>query len=231
MEGIVIRPRMILNIFSSADGKTATARGRNVSEWTKEGIDGGAHEYVNRLYDEFDCDGMISGSETLMVFGNHWIELDKPLYEPKKSKAYIVFDGKGRINWYQTEGLLVVTREDVSNDYIKQLDSKGINYIQAGRGEHIDLHKALEQLYKMGFRKLGMNGGAGMSGAFLREGLIDEISMVFSPLAIGGSNTPGIFDGEELETLDRAAILELVDMKRTSTGTVWLHYLVKARSE
>ncbi|WP_155982731.1 hypothetical protein [Paucisalibacillus sp. EB02] len=76
---------------------------------------------------------MISGSETLMVFGNHWVELDKPLYGPKKSKAYIVFDGRGRINWYQTEGLLVVTKDDVSDNYIKQLEAMKSEYIQAGR--------------------------------------------------------------------------------------------------
>ncbi|WP_042149386.1 dihydrofolate reductase family protein [Paucisalibacillus sp. EB02] len=67
-----------------------------------------------------------------------------------------------------------------------------------------------------------MNGGT-----FLREGLIDEISLAYAPLAIGGSNTPGIFDGVELETIDQATVLELVDMKKMDMGTVWLHYLVK----
>ena len=223
----MIRPRIILNIFSSADGKTTTARGRNVAEWTAEGIDGEAHEYTNRLYDDMNCDGLISGSETLMVFSNHWVELEKPLYEPKKSKAYIVFDGRGRINWYQTEGLLVVTREDVSGEYINQLNQKGIKFVQAGKGEHIDLHLALEKLYEMGYRTLGMNGGAGINGAFLRQGLIDEISLFLAPLAIGGSNTPGIFDGEALKSLDKAAKLELLDMKKLDTSTVWLHYRVK----
>src|SRR5690606_33380360 len=221
------RPRIILNIFSSVDGKTTTARDRNVTEWTAKGLDGDAHEYTNRLYDELNCDGLVSGSETLMVFGNHWVELDKPLYEPKKSKAYIVFDGRGRINWYQSDGLLVVTREDVSNDYIQQLKEKEIPYIQAGRGDYIDLHLALEKLYEKGFKRLGLNGGALMNGAFLREGLIDEVSLFFAPLAIGGSNTPSIFDGPELETLDDAAKLELLDMKKLRGGTVWLHYLVK----
>jgi riboflavin biosynthesis pyrimidine reductase len=230
MEGrMMMRPRMILNIFSSVDGKTATARGRNVTEWTAEGMDGEAHEYTNRLYDEMNCDGLVSGSETLMVFSNHWIEMEKPLYEPYKSKAYIVFDGRGRINWYQTEGLLVVTREDVSDKYIKQLQDKGIDYIQAGNGEHIDLHLALEKLYEKGYRRLGINGGAGINGAFLRQGLIDEISLWFAPVAIGGSNTPGIFDGVELESLDDASKLELIDMKKLDTGTVWLHYHVKRK--
>ncbi|WP_053074920.1 RibD family protein [Ornithinibacillus californiensis] len=221
------RPTVILNIFSSVDGKTTTARGRNVTEWTAAEIDGEAHELTNRLYDELDCDGLISGSETLMVFGDHWVELDKPLYEPQKSRAYIVFDGRGRINWYQTEGLLVVTKENISKEYLEQLEDKGISYIQAGSGEHINLALALEKLFDMGFRKLGLSGGAGINGAFLRQGLIDEISLTLAPLAIGGSDTPSIFDGEEIKRLEDVVKLELLDVKKTEGGSVWLHYLVK----
>jgi hypothetical protein len=44
--------------------------------------------------------------------GNNCFELKKPVYQPKKSKAYISFDSGGRIDRYQTDGLLVVTKEN-----------------------------------------------------------------------------------------------------------------------
>lgn len=106
--------------------------------------------------------------ETLMVFASDWIALETPIYELKKSKAYIVIDGRGRIDWQQTEGLIVVTREDVAPAYIKQLKKKKIRYIQAGRGEYVDLPLARSLLYDMGFRKLGLSGGGSINGAFLR---------------------------------------------------------------
>jgi riboflavin biosynthesis pyrimidine reductase len=93
------KPEVILNIFSSIDGKITTAPGKNVAEWTAAGIDGEANEITHQLYDDLDCDGLVSGSESLIVWGKDWVELDKPIYVPQKSKAYIVFDGKGRINW------------------------------------------------------------------------------------------------------------------------------------
>ncbi|WP_159462053.1 hypothetical protein [Salirhabdus sp. Marseille-P4669] len=31
----MVRPKVILNVFSSVDGKITTAPNRNVSEWTK----------------------------------------------------------------------------------------------------------------------------------------------------------------------------------------------------
>ncbi|MGP4107846.1 RibD family protein [Virgibacillus sp. L01] len=221
------RPEVILNVFSSVDGKITTAPEKNVAEWAAAGIDGEANEITHQLYDELNCDGLASGSESLIVWGKDWVELDKPIYEPKKSKAYIVFDGKGRIDWYQTEGLLVVTKENVSVEYIQQLKEKGINHILAGTGEFIDLSIALNKLYDMGYRKLGLSGGGSINGAFLRRGLIDEISLVIAPLAIGGTATPSIFDSKDLKDLDDATNLELKNVKPVGNGSVWLRYKVK----
>ncbi|WLD94390.1 hypothetical protein [Alkalihalobacillus sp. AL-G] len=83
------KPEIILNVFSSIDGKMTTGPGRNVSEWTAAGIDGEANELTHQLYDELKCDGLMSGSESLIVWGNDWIELERSIYEPKLSKAYI----------------------------------------------------------------------------------------------------------------------------------------------
>ncbi|WP_181898639.1 RibD family protein [Halobacillus trueperi] len=220
------KPEVVLNVFSSIDGKITTAPKRDVAEWTAAGIDGEAQEVTHQLYDELDCDGLVSGSESLIVWGANGVELDRPIYEPKKSKAYIVFDGRGRIDWYQTEGLLVVTREDVSKKYIQQLEEKGITYISAGTGAHIDLPLALHKLYELGYRRLGLSGGGVINGAFLRQGLIDEISLVIAPLAIGGTTTPSIFDSEDLKELNDVTRIELKNMKTVGNGSIWLHYKV-----
>ncbi|MFZ3579494.1 RibD family protein [Virgibacillus sp. DJP39] len=221
------RPQVVLNVFSSIDGRITTAPDRNVAEWTATGIDGEANEITHQLYDDLNCDGLISGSESLIVWGKNWVELEKPIYEPKKSKAYIVFDGKGRIDWQQTEGLIVVTRESVSKEYMRQLEEKRIDYILAGTGEYINLPLALQKLYDRGFRKVGLSGGGSINGAFLRQGLIDEISLVLAPLAIGGKNTPSVFDCKNLSDLEGVTKLELLNTKSVGNGAVWLHYNVQ----
>ncbi|WLD94391.1 dihydrofolate reductase family protein [Alkalihalobacillus sp. AL-G] len=143
-------------------------------------------------------------------------------------KLTFVFDGRGRINWHQTEGLIVVTREDVSKTYIEQLENNGIRYILAGTGKHIDLSLALEKLYDIGFQKLGLSGGGSIKGVFLRQGLIDEISLVLAPLAVGGRQTPSIFDSEELESLDGVTQLELLNTRPIGEqGAIRLHYRVR----
>ncbi|WP_421385167.1 RibD family protein [Bacillus salacetis] len=221
------RPKVILNVFSSIDGRITTSPDTNVMEWTAQGLDGDANDITHRLYDELDCDSLLSGSESLMVWGNDWVELQTPIHEPQLSKAYIVFDGRGRINWQQTNGLIVVTREDVEDSYINQLREKKITYIQAGSGAHIDIGLALNQLYEMGFRTIGLSGGGSINGAFIRAGFLDEISLVLAPLIIGGRTTPTIFDCENLLSLDDASSLELMKTKPVGDkGAVWLHYRV-----
>lgn len=187
-----MKPLVILNVFSSIDGRLTTAPNRNVAEWTQLGMDCGANEFTHRLYDELECDGLISGSESLIVWGNHSVQLESEVYWPKKSKAYIVFDGRGRLNFNQFEGLLVVTREDVNPEYLEQLKEKNIPFITAGNGDQIDLEIALGKLYSMGFRRLGLSGGGKINGAFLRKGLIDEFSIVVAPVAVGGTGLSSI---------------------------------------
>jgi len=222
----MLRPKILVIVMSSVDGRIATATGRNVTEWTALGIDGGAHEAANRLCDDLDCDGMVSGSESVLVYGNHPVELDNPLYWPQKSGAYIVIDGQGRVEWAQSDGLLSVTREDAPEAYVEQLRAKRIDHIQAGRGEHIDLHMALNALYQRGFRRLALTGGGAINGAFLRAGLVDEIGVVIAPCVVGGTGTRCIFDCRDLTATIGITRVRLKRSSQVGQGAVLLHYQV-----
>lgn len=222
----MLRPKVVVIMLASVDGKIATGPGRNVTEWAAMGIDGGAHEAGHRLCDDLDCDGLVSGSESVLVYGNHPVQLNQPLYWPQKSRAYIVFDGKGRIEWAQSDGLMVVTRCDVSETYLEQLRAKRIDFIQAGRVDHVDLHLASEALYQRGFRKLALTGGGALNGAFLRAGLVDEISILITPCVVGGTSTPSTFDGPDLTSPTGLTRTKLVKMSQAAQGAPWLHYQV-----
>mgnify|MGYP002619731455 CR=1 FL=1 len=223
-----MKPTIVLNIFSSIDGRITTAPNRNVAEWTQLGLDGGANDFSHRLFDELECDGLISGSESLIIWGNHHVQLDTEVYWPQKSKAYIVFDGRGRLNFGQTEGLLVVTRNNASPEYINQLKEKNIQYITAGDGEQIDLPTALHKLHELGFRRLGLTGGGKINGAFLRQGLIDEFSIVVAPVAVGGANTPTIFDSYDVNSISQLTALELIQSRVINEKLIWMHYRKKS---
>lgn len=226
-EGFMPRPEVILNVFSSLDGRITTAPGRNVVEWTASSIDGDANRLAHEFYDKLGCDSLIGGSESIMVYGRHWIELADPVPMPKAMETFVVVDGRGRINWAYTKGLIVITREDVGPTYLKQLNDKGIRYIQSGAGTNVDLSEALEGLYQCGIRRIGLTGGGVLNGAFLRAGLIDEVSIFVSPLVVGGRTTPTLFDCENAADLDDLMRLELIETAPVGGGTIWAHYHVR----
>lgn len=218
------RPTIIVNMYASVDGRITTGPGLSVAEWKAAGLDGGADYESHRLFDELNCEAIISGSETLLVWSGHPVQDSTPTYTPQKSRAFIVFDGQGRISWSYTDGLIVVTREDAPRAYLDQLREKQVDFIQAGRGGQIDLHAALEALYDRGFRRIGLSGGGGINGAFLRAGLVDEISLVIAPLAVGGRTTPTLFDAPDLSGPEGLTHLQLLQAKPLGEGAFWLHY-------
>jgi len=58
------------------------------------------------------------------------------------------------------------------------------------RDGRVDLRRALALLYQRGVRRLLVEGGATLSGSFLREGLADQVAAVAAPLLLGGDGAP-----------------------------------------
>ncbi len=73
----------------------------------------------------------------------------------------------------------------ISDAHLAGLRSEGVSYIFAGETE-LDLSLTLEILNReLGVKRLLLEGGGGANGAFLRAGLIDEISLVVCPAVDG----------------------------------------------
>lgn len=62
-------------------------------------------------------------------------------------------------------------------------------------------------------------GGPGLTAAAFAEGLVDEVGLMFAPIAIGGGK-PALPLGQRID-------LTLIDERRFETGAVYLHYEVK----
>ena len=73
--------------------------------------------------------------------------------------------------------------EQVSDAHLTGLRQDGVSYIFGGERE-LDLGLALEILNReLGIERLLLEGGGGSNGAFLRAGLIDEISLAICTAA------------------------------------------------
>lgn len=114
----------------------------------------------------------------------------------------ISYDRKGRAAWernyfdyagYQSRTIEVVTKR-ASKDYLAFLRSMEIPYLVCGDDE-IDFAQSLVKLRQyFGITKMVLSGGALINGAFLKAGLVDQISLVVAPYVSGDSSKKGTFD-------------------------------------
>ncbi|WP_295731191.1 dihydrofolate reductase family protein [uncultured Limosilactobacillus sp.] len=141
----------------------------------------------------------------------------------------IVVDTQGRIRWGAENNFnfphLIITSEEVTKEYLDDLNRQGISWIATGKGR-IDLKRAMDILAtKFGINRLAVVGGGRINGGFLRAGLVDEISILIGPGIDGRSDQPSLFDG--LPMRDTPHALKLKNVKSYDDGAVWLRYLVQ----
>jgi riboflavin biosynthesis pyrimidine reductase len=103
-----------------------------------------------------------------------------------------------------------------------ELRRDGVSYIFPGRTE-IDLALALEILAdEFAIKRLLLEGGGGINGSFLSAGLIDEISLLVTPIADRNAGLPTTFD----RTHGEARSLHLRSVERPKGDLLHLRYEV-----
>jgi riboflavin biosynthesis pyrimidine reductase len=155
----------------------------------------------------------------------------EPWFTRRDAAAYgIALDAQGKIAWGRSDiggdPIVVVLTEQVSDVHLAGLRQDGVSYIFAGEQE-LDLRLALEILNReLGLERLLLEGGGGSNGAFLRAGLINEISLAICPAVDGARGAPSIFDSSGKDAGIAAPIrsMTLASTEVLEGGVVWLRY-------
>ena len=226
-----MKPRVICHMVSSVDGRILSSR------WRPKGIRSG--DLFEPLHDKLEGDAWLVGRVTGQEFAK------AKAYPERADRAYprenwfarrdaaaygVVLDANGKIAWGRADiggdPIVVVLTERVSDAHLAGLRGDGVSYIFAGERE-IDLRLALEIVNReLGIERLLLEGGGGANGAFLRAGLIDEVSLVIAPAVDGASGAPIVFDSSEREASVPAPVRSMV-LESTQVlegGAVWLRY-------
>ena len=226
-----MRPYVICHMVASVDGRTLTSRWRPQDE-SRRGL-------FERLHERLGVDAWLVGRIT----GQEYAKLDA--YPQDTSQTFsreawfarrdatawgVVLDAHGKIAWGRADigndPLIAVLTETVPDAHLAGLRKDGVSYIFAGKG-HLDLGLALDILNRdLGIKRLEVNGGGVTNGAFLRAGLIDEISLAIFPAVDGMKGAPSVFDSRDdqagLAISVRAMTLESSEI--LEGGAVWLRY-------
>lgn len=220
------KPYTIVHMMMSVDGRidcgmTAQLRGNQ--------------EYYSTL-DTIDAASRITGSGTAaneMAVGISSYDGEKIGHEDfamnRQASSYnIIADSQGRTKWGNDRNNqfphLILVSEDVSRDYLDDLDKKHISWIATGK-QHVDLKRAMEILSEhFNVKRLAVVGGGHINGGFINNNLVDELSVVIGPGIDGRSNQPSLFEG--VNNNGKPISLQLKDVQKYDDGTVWLRYLV-----
>jgi 2,5-diamino-6-(ribosylamino)-4(3H)-pyrimidinone 5'-phosphate reductase len=152
-----------------------------------------------------------------------------------KRRWFTIIDSRGRVRWMYKEfpgetwagwHLLVLVSRSTPPEYLEYLRRETIPYLIVGE-QGVDLTVALGMLAdKCGVERVVATAGGRLSGALLRAGLVDEISLEILPAAIGGRGTPALFDAPPLAANEMPTRLELLACQTLADGRVRLKYRV-----
>lgn len=235
-----MRPRIVCHMVSSIDGRLL------VDRWTPPaaGLDA---ELVNRHYEEvagrLEADGWIVGRKTMEAYADgaaRRVEIvggglrETFVADRRGRSVAIAIDPRGKLHYGRDhvggDHVVAILGEQVADAYLAELREDGVSYLFAGpQGD--DLHRAMAVLGEtFGITTLLLEGGGITNGAFLKAGLIDEISLLVYPGIDGLAGISSIFEylGAAGDRPAAGRSLRHVATETLDGGMVWLRYRVEA---
>jgi riboflavin biosynthesis pyrimidine reductase len=233
------RPKIICHMATSIDGRLL------VDRWTPP-ASGVAPNLLNRHYEalaeRLDADGWLVGRKTMEHYAdgrprpfNNVSHFPRATHLAARSASAIAvaIDPRGKLHYGRNDvggdHIVAVLGETVSDCYLAELRADGVSYLFAGP-DGSDLALALATLKRdFGVRSLLLEGGGRTNGAFLKAGLIDELSIVVCPAVDGLSGVASIFDyvGAADERPADGQSLRHIATETLDGGYVWLRYRVE----
>jgi riboflavin biosynthesis pyrimidine reductase len=234
-----MRPKIICHMVTSIDGKLHPSR----FTVPAAGVDAAR---LRKHYDEVSprlgAQGWMCGRVTMQeiskgkgrtVTGPGITSREAFVGDRGDRDLAVAIDPSGKVHYGQDhlhgDHAVAVLSEGVSDAYLAELREDGVSYVFAGPDGR-DLAKAMDALGEtFGVETLLLEGGAGINGAFLKAGLIDEISVLIQPAVDGLAGVQSIFEyrGGPDERPGAGQALRHMSTETLEDGMVWLRYAIE----
>ena len=231
-----MKPHVTCLMLSSLDGRLGSGRS---GEGAKEEIAARGKAFED-AHDELESDGWIigrvTGAEMSKAKAHPPASFDPPPrphhFATRDAGAYgIIVDPSAKLHFDKPDiggdHVVVLLGSGVSDAHLAELKADGISYVVATSDE-IDLRATLELIAKeLGVKRLLLEGGGGVNGAFLKAGVVDDVILLIWPSINGITGERTVFEAGE-EGLANTVALELKSCE-AKDGVVRLAYDVKPK--
>ncbi len=207
-----MKPKVIVNVAMSADGKIALPDRSEVKISGEEDFKR-VHELRN------DVDAILVGIGTVLADDPKLTVKDRFVENPEHPLK-VVLDSKDRIpkdaKLFREGDFLIATTKKVDRD----------GWIKCGYGDKVDLSKLMNVLEDRGIESILVEGGGEVIYSFFKEKLVDEYYVFVGSVVIGGKNSPTPADGIGSKDIDEIIRLKLYDHQDLDDGML-LKYRVE----
>lgn len=198
-----MHPYVIMNAGMTLDGKIAAISGDSAIS-SKEDL-----ERVHRIRKSVDA--IMVGINTVLA-DDPRLSVHK-IKTKKKNPLRVVVDSNARTpldaRMFKEEGRTVVAVSlKADEERVRRL--KGRAEVVVCGSEKVNLKCLMKKLYKMGVKRLLLEGGGNLNWGMLKEGLIDEVSVAVAPRIVGGKDAVSLVEGEGFLTIKEGVKLRLL---------------------
>ncbi len=219
-----MRPYVIINVAGSIDGKISDSGRRQIRISDEDDF-----RRVDRL--RAFSDGIMVGIGTVLsddpslTVKSESLRYFRKIMGKEENPVRIVVDSRCRISLNSmllTHGegkRILAVSERADKKKIKILGKKYpfLKIITTGK-DRVDLKVLMERLWKMGIKRLLVEGGGEINYSLLNLGLVDEIRCFIGGMIIGGKDAPTMVDGDGFR--NNFPVFRLFDIRRTEKGVI-----------
>jgi riboflavin biosynthesis pyrimidine reductase len=237
-----MRPHIICHMTTSIDGRLHPSRFTEAAVGVSKDV---FRTHYENIYEGFKADGWIVGRKTMseMAKGTERsvavtpnLSREAHIAERQGRRLAVAIDPSGHVHYGKDnvggDHVVAVLGAQVTDAYLSELREDGVSYVFAGaKGD--DLSGALEQLASLfGVKKLLLEGGGKINGAFLKHKLIDEFSTLIYSAVDGVAGTQSIvdYDGPDGDRPGAGQSLRLTHCEALDGVMVWLRHAVERAS-
>lgn len=216
-----------LFLIQSLDGKISTGVTYEMDVDKDFGripeVKDGLHQYYD-LEKQTDLFSLNSGKVFEKIGFNEKIDIPK-----KTSVNFIVIDNKPHLNSNGIKYLLqksiklfiVTTNKNHSAFEISKEEDNIVIFYYPEKIDFYDMFRKLKQDFNA--ERVTIQSGGTLNAEFLRQGLIDYVSVVIAPCLIGGKDTPSLVDGKSLR--DESELFKIKPLKLKAANKLEHSYL------